>query len=48
MVEVDEHLKGRDFTRVGRWSSDELKTVLDLADALKALRRKREPHELLP
>jgi ornithine carbamoyltransferase len=48
MIEVAEHLKGRDFTRIGRWSSDELKTVLDLADELKALRRKREPHELLP
>jgi ornithine carbamoyltransferase len=48
MIEVAEHLKGRDFTRIGRWSSDELKTVLDLADELKALRRKRERHELLP
>jgi ornithine carbamoyltransferase len=48
MIEVAEHLKGRDFTRIGSWSSDELKTVLDLADELKALRRKREPHELLP
>jgi ornithine carbamoyltransferase len=48
MVEVAQHLKGRDFTRIGRWNSDELKTVLDLADELKSLRRKREPHELLP
>src|SRR5438876_287722 len=31
MVEVPEHLKGRDFTRIGSWSSEELKTVLDLA-----------------
>ena len=37
MVEVAEHLKGRDFTRIGSWSSDELKTVLDLADELKEL-----------
>ena len=48
MVEVAQHLKGRDFTRIGTWNSDELKTALDLADELKALRRKREPHELLP
>jgi ornithine carbamoyltransferase len=48
MVEVAEHLKGRDFTRIGSWSSDELKTVLDLADELKSLRRERKPHELLP
>ena len=48
MVEVAQHLKGRDFTRIGRWNSEELKTVLDLADELKALRQKREPHELLP
>jgi len=48
MVEVAQHLKGRDFTRIGTWSSDELKTALDLADELKALRKQREPHELLP
>ena len=48
MVEVAQHLKGRDFTRIGRWNSEELKTVLDLADELKALRQKRDPHELLP
>ena len=48
MVEVGEHLKGRDFTRIGSWSSEELKAVLDLADELKELQRKREPHELLP
>jgi ornithine carbamoyltransferase len=48
MVEVAEHLKGRDFTRIGSWNSEELKTVLDLAAELKTLRREREPHELLP
>jgi ornithine carbamoyltransferase len=48
MVEVAQHLRGRDFTRIGSWNSDELKTVLDLADELKALRKEREPHELLP
>ena len=48
MVEVAEHLKGRDFTRVGSWNSGELKAVLDLADELKELQSRREPHELLP
>jgi ornithine carbamoyltransferase len=48
VVEVAQHLKGRDFTRIGSWSSEELKSVLDLADELKALRQKHEPHELLP
>jgi ornithine carbamoyltransferase len=48
MVEVAQHLKGRDFTRIGTWNSEELKTALDLADELKELRKQREPHELLP
>ena len=48
MVEVAQHLKGRDFTRIGTWNSEELKAALDLADELKALRQRREPHELLP
>jgi ornithine carbamoyltransferase len=48
VVEVAEHLKGRDFTRVASWSSEDLKTVLDLAAELKELQRRREPHELLP
>ena len=48
MIEVPQHLKGRDFTRIGSWSSDELKAVLDVADTLKAAQRAREPHELLP
>ena len=48
MVEVAQHLKGRDFTRIGTWNSEELKTALNLADELKALRQRREPHELLP
>jgi ornithine carbamoyltransferase len=48
MVEVAEHLKGRDFTRVGSWNSAELKAVLDLAAELKELHSRREPHELLP
>jgi ornithine carbamoyltransferase len=48
MIEVPQHLKGRDFTRIGSWSSEELKTVLDVADTLKAAQQAREPHELLP
>jgi ornithine carbamoyltransferase len=48
MVEVAQHLKGRDFTRIGTWNSEELKTALDLADQLKAMRQRREPHDLLP
>jgi len=48
MVEVAQHLKGRDFVRIGTWNSEELKTALDLADELKALRKQGEAHELLP
>ena len=48
MIEVAQHLKGRDFVRIGTWNSEELKTALDLADELKELRKQREPHELLP
>jgi len=48
MIEAPQHLKGRDFTRIGSWSSEELKTVLDVADTLKAAQQAREPHELLP
>ena len=48
MVDVAHHLQGRDFTRIGSWASEELKTVLDLADELKAARQRREQHELLP
>jgi ornithine carbamoyltransferase len=48
MIEVPTHLKGRDFTRIGSWGSEELKTVLDLADELKAEQRQGTRHELLP
>jgi ornithine carbamoyltransferase len=48
MIEVPQHLKGRDFTRIGSWSSEELKTVLDVADTLKAAQQARQPHEVLP
>jgi ornithine carbamoyltransferase len=48
MVAVLEDLKGRHFTRVADWSDDEIERVLDLADELKALQRRREEHHLLP
>jgi ornithine carbamoyltransferase len=40
-------LKGRDFLRVNDWSADELASVLDLADHLKARQRKHIPHRHL-
>src|SRR5436309_10221708 len=48
MVAAGETLKGRSFTRVADWSGEELESVLDLADELKELRRRREEHHLLP
>ncbi len=41
-------LSGRDFLRVGDWSPEELVELLDLADRLKGLQRRREEHHLLP
>jgi ornithine carbamoyltransferase len=41
-------LKGRSFTRVADWSSDELLQVLDLADELKRKQRAGQEHRLLP
>ena len=38
---IPAHLKGRDFLRVNDWEADELVTVLDLADRLKARHRQR-------
>jgi ornithine carbamoyltransferase len=48
MVAVLEDLKGRGFTRVADWSGAELERVLDLADELKELQKRREEHHLLP
>jgi ornithine carbamoyltransferase len=48
MAAVSESLKGRHFTRVADWAPDELLTLLDLADELKELQRRREEHHLLP
>ena len=47
MSAIAESLKGRSFTRVADWSRDELLSVLDLADDLKAKQQEREPHRLL-
>jgi ornithine carbamoyltransferase len=48
MAGVPHHLKGRSFTRVGAWSRDELATLLDLADELKAERAHRPELRVLP
>jgi len=48
MVATLEGLKGRNFTRVADWSSDDLTRVLDLADQLKEQQHRREAHHLLP
>src|SRR5256885_14284912 len=48
VVAVADSLKGRSFTRVADWTSDELVEVLDLADKLKRLQQAREEHHLLP
>jgi len=45
---VPQHLKGRSFTRVASWSQDELATLLDLADELKAERARRRELRVLP
>jgi ornithine carbamoyltransferase len=47
VTDIPQHLKGRDFTRIGAWTAEELTTVLDLADELKALQQRREEHRLL-
>jgi ornithine carbamoyltransferase len=48
LIPVPVQLKGRDFLRVNDWGSDELLHILDLADRLKARRRERVEHPLLP
>jgi len=45
---VPTSLKGRSFTRVGAWARDELVTLLDLADELKAERERRPELRVLP
>jgi ornithine carbamoyltransferase len=46
VIDVPETLKGRSFTRVADFSSDELELVLDLADRLKET--PREEQDVLP
>ena len=48
MIEVPQHLKGRDFTRVREWNAEDLRAAIDLADRLKAAQREGEAHRLLP
>jgi ornithine carbamoyltransferase len=48
MVAIADSLKGRLFTRVADWSSEELLEVRDHAAELKRLQRAREEHHLLP
>ena len=48
MPGVPTQLKGRNFTRVADWSRDELETLLDLADELKAERARRPELRVLP
>src|SRR5262245_23076952 len=48
MAGVPVELKGRSFTRVAAWSRDELATLLDLADELKAERARRPELRVLP
>jgi ornithine carbamoyltransferase len=48
MPGVPTELKGRNFTRVADWSPDELRTLLDLADELKAERARRRELRVLP
>ena len=48
MAGVPQTLKGRNFTRVASWSREELATLLDLADELKAERARRRELRVLP
>ena len=44
---VRDGLKGRHLLRIADWTAGELELVLDLADELKELQGRREPHRLL-
>ncbi len=48
MAGVPQGLKGRSFTRIAAWTREELQTLLDLADELKAERAHRPELRLLP
>ena len=45
---IPAHLKGRDFLRVNDWAPDDLTTLLDVADRLKARQEQRIDHHYLP
>ncbi len=44
---VPDGLKGRHLLRIADWNAKDLGLVLDVADELKELQRRREPHRLL-
>jgi ornithine carbamoyltransferase len=48
MAGVPTTMKGRNFTRIADWSPEELRTLLDLADELKAERARRRELRVLP
>jgi ornithine carbamoyltransferase len=48
MAGIPDGLKGRDFTRIGAWTRDELALALDLADELKVERARRRELRALP
>jgi ornithine carbamoyltransferase len=48
VLDVPQHLKGRDLTRIAAWPPEDIKTVLDFGDRLKELQRNHEEHRLLP
>jgi ornithine carbamoyltransferase len=48
MAGVPTTMKGRNFTRVADWSRQELETLLDLSDELKAERARRRELRVLP
>jgi ornithine carbamoyltransferase len=45
---IPAHLKGRDFLRVNDWKPEELVSVLDIGDRLKARQEQRIEHHHLP
>ncbi len=48
MAGIPDSLKGRSFTRVSSWTTDELAIALDLADELKLERARRKELRVLP
>jgi ornithine carbamoyltransferase len=48
MAGIPDLLKGRSFTRIADWSTEELTVALDLADELKQERARRKELRILP